>query len=154
MKPHFGLETQKVQEITSLLTEAVANTYSLAINTLSCHWNLEDSSFLFLHEMLQEQYEHLLENGDLLAERIRQMGEKVPASVAIFAKNQTLSPIKETATCKEMLDQLALSHEKLILSLRKLSSLGEKHEDFGLVDLLGSILRDHEKTAWILRSHL
>lgn len=154
MKTHFGLENQQTKKITSLLSLAIANTYSLAINTLNCHWNLENPGFLFLHEMLQKQYEDLIENGDLLAERIRQMGEKVAASLAIFAKNQTLSPIHETASCKEMLEQLTASHEKLILDLRELSSLGEEYNDFGLVDLLGGILRNHEKTAWILRSHL
>jgi starvation-inducible DNA-binding protein len=154
MRPHFGLELDQIKEIISFLNTAVANTYSLAIDTLNCHWNLEDPGFLFIHEMLQEQYQQLIENGDLLGERIRQMGEKVPASLATFAKNQTLSPTKETASCKEMLSHLASSHETLILDLRKLSSIGEEYGDFGLVDLLGGILRDHEKTAWILRSHL
>lgn len=154
MKTHFGLSADQIKILAPRLYQAVATTYALYFNTLSCHWNLEDSNFISLHEMLQSQYEQLAENGDLLAERIRQMGEKVSASLRIFASKSKLADIQENASTAEMLAALAESHEQIILEFRALSTLAEEAKDYGLVDLLGGLLRDHEKTAWVLRSHL
>ncbi|MCB1119100.1 MAG: hypothetical protein KDK65_03985 [Chlamydiia bacterium] len=38
--------------------------------------------------------------------------------------------------------------------MRSLSSLSDRSGDYGLTDLLGGILRDHEKAVWFLSSHL
>lgn len=153
MKPKFGLDEKGIQQIAGHLQKSVAHTYALYIATLNCHWNIEDPRFHFLHEMFQSQYENLAENGDLLAERIRQMGVKVTASLSQFSKDSSFK-IDAHAQTDEMLELLAKGHEEAIIHLRELSELGEQYKDFGLVDLLGGILRDHEKTAWFLRSHL
>lgn len=154
MQVHFGIEDQKNKDLAVCLQKALANTFSVYINTLNCHWNMEDPRFFFFHKMLEEQYENLADNIDEIAERIRQMGAKVPVSLGHFAKQSDIQPISELASANEMLSKLADSHEKIILSLRDVSKSAEKYNDFGLVDLLGKLLRDHEKTAWILRSHL
>ena len=154
MKTHFGIEPQQAKTLIAQLQKAVATNYALAINTLSCHWNVDDPRFLFLHEMFQSQYEQLLEDGDELAERIRQMGEKVPASLRIFSVNSELPSIDENMPADQMITALATTREQIIHDLRKLSALAEDAHDFGLVDLLGGILRGHEKAVWVLRSHL
>ena len=154
MKTKFGLNQEAVGELAELLEKGLADTYALYINTLNCHWNLEGPRFFFLHEMLQEQYEQLAKNGDEIAERIRQMGRKVPASLSFFSEKSALDPLDETLSTDEMLDALASSHEKIFRDLRALSEKSDGHGDFGLTDLLGGLLRDHEKAAWMLRSHL
>lgn len=154
MQVHFGIEGQKNRDLAVKLQKALANTFGLYLNTFNCHWNMEDPRFFFLHKMLQDQYETLAENIDEIAERIRQMGEKVPTALSHFAKQSDIQEISEHAPANEMLTKLADAHEKVILDLRNLSDLAEKYHDFGLVDLLGKLLRDHEKTAWVLRSHL
>lgn len=154
MKAYFGINSEEKHELVAFLNHAVANNYALYINTLNCHWNVEDPRFIALHKMFESQYEALAESGDLLAERIRQMGYKVKASVKSFAEKADFESIDEHSSADEMIAQLAISHEKTTLSFRKLSELAEKYSDYGLVDLLGSLIREHEKTAWFLRSHL
>lgn len=154
MKANFGLNSESQKLIISHLRQAVANTYSLYHQTLQCHWNIECPSFDSVHKMLQEQYELLAESGDLLAERIRQMGEKVDGKLSTLAKEQQFEDIAVDADWKRMIESLASMHEKAITAYRELSEIGEEHKDFGLVDLLGTLLRDHEKIAWVLRSHL
>ncbi len=154
MKVNFGLDSKKIHDLSQYLEKALANTYALYINTLNCHWNLEDPRFLFLHEMLQEQYEELAKSGDEIAERIRQMGVKVSASLPYFAKQAEIEPLPEKLSGDQMIAVLAESHEKIIRDFRTLSEIAEEHKDYGLVDMLGGLLRYHEKTAWFLRSHL
>ena len=82
------------------------------------------------------------------------MGEKVPASLQHFAAHSDLPAIDPHHSGDQMLSALATAHEKTILEFRKISALADEYQDYGLVDLLGGLLRDHEKTAWFLRSHL
>lgn len=154
MHSHFEEPMNQTKQIVELLTKAVADTYALYLVTLHCHWNMEDPRFMFLHEMLQSQYEQLAENGDLLAERIRQMGAKIPGSLQEFARHSKIKEISVDASADEMIAHLTGCHEMAIIGLKELSEKGEDAKDYGLVDLLGSVLRDHEKAAWILRSHL
>ena len=62
--------------------------------------------------------------------------------------------MNENSSADQMIKALVKSYEQLIKDFRSLSDIAEKEKDFGLVDLLGGILRDHEKTAWMLRAHL
>ena len=54
-----------------------------------------------------------------------------------------------------MLTTLLTDHETLIRHLRMdLESCGEEYGDEGTTDFLTGLMRMHEKTAWVLRSHL
>jgi starvation-inducible DNA-binding protein len=52
--------------------------------------------------------------------------------------------------------ELLMKYESVIMYLRgSLEKIGENFEyDFGTEDYLTSLLEYHEKTAWMLRSHL
>lgn len=154
MKSKFGLTDEQKQKIADQLGVLLASNYGLYFNTLNAHWNMEDSRFLFLHEMLEEQYKSLADAGDEIAERIRQMGHKAPGSFKKLAESNSFTDLSEEASADQMLTHLAECHEAAIQKCREISVLGEECGDFGLVDMLGGLLRDHEKTAWMLRSHL
>lgn len=136
------------------LSKALASIYALYINTLNCHWNVEDPRFLSLHQLFEEQYKRLAEEGDEVAEQIRQLGAQVPASLSEFAKQSAIDPIGGNLSADEMLKKLLQDHEILIAILSAVAALSEEAKDYGLSDLLGSLIREHEKSAWFIRSHL
>ncbi len=154
MKTNFGMSEEKSKVIVKYLNKTLANTYGLYFLTLHAHWNIEDPRFLFIHEMLEKQYGALAESGDEIAERIRQMGYKALGSLKTFAAMCDFKEFTDNATADGMLDYLAICHEKTVQDLRNFSKIGEECGDYGLVDMLGTMVRDHEKTAWVLRSHL
>ncbi|GAB4231322.1 MAG: Dps family protein [Chlamydiales bacterium] len=154
MKPNFGLSQEQIEHLSKELYRLLSNTFALYVATLSSHWNIEDPRFYSLHKMLEKQYEALAENCDVIAERIRMMGKKVSASLKKFENASEMEDIEEIITSDQMLERLAVSHEKLIKDIRELSQIAEEYGDAGLTDMLGTLVRFHEKTTWFIRSHL
>jgi starvation-inducible DNA-binding protein len=154
MKVNYGLSDSAIDTLATELGKLLADTHILYVKTLNCHWNLEDPRFLFLHQMFQTQYEALAEATDLLAERIRMMGRVAPGSLRAFVKLGSQEELDKVISGDEMIDLLAKGHEAAISEMRRVIAIGEKLGDPGTVDLLVDLVRDHEKTAWFLRSHL
>lgn len=154
MGDRSSFSQESTNSIVGALTALLSNNYILYFKTLNCHWNVEDPSFLSLHELFEHQYIALAKQGDEIAERIRILGRKVPGNLRTFLEMGTLEEISEDYSAKEMLEKLNKSHEKMILQLREDILLSDELGDPGTTDLLTDILRFHEKTAWFLRSHV
>jgi starvation-inducible DNA-binding protein len=91
---------------------------------------------------------------DLIAERIRALGEPAPASYAEFAKLTSVKEAVGVPKAQEMIRQLLKSHETVIHTAKKAFPLTESAADQATMDLLTQRLNVHEKTAWMLRSFL
>lgn len=154
MKTHYGFDEQYLEGLQKRLNIALANTFVLYVQTLNGHWNLEDPKFLFMHEMLQKQYEGIAANIDLLAERIRTLGKTPLSNMQSFLSHATMEEQEPMNEAKEILHNLSECHEMAMRELRAIIEFCDEHGDVGTSDLLTEILRDHEKTAWMLRSHL
>ena len=137
-----------------VLKELLANAHVLSVKTQNFHWNVEDMRFHMLHAFFSEQYTLLIEEIDEIAERIRMLGEYAPGSMAA---SLDLTMLKEVTYChdgKEMLQQLTEDNHTIIGILRKSIEHVEKTQDQGTLDFLISCLRQHEKMAWMAKSHL
>lgn len=143
------------QEVVNRLGQFLANTYVIYVKTQNFHWNIEGEGFYFLHKMLEAQYEELAEAVDEIAERLRALNRKAPGSMRDFLE---LSTVEEAApgeyTAQEMIQQLVNDHSSLIRDLHRDIEEANKRRDDGTADLFIQRLRAHEKTAWMLKSHL
>lgn len=153
-KPNIGLDAKRIEEVAQLLNNLLADIHALYLRTLGCHWNMVDPRFYFFHELLEAQYKELAEEQDQVAEKLRQIGKKAPATMQEYKQLMSQKESIELLNGDEMIEGLVAIYEQLIRTLRvdidRLTSL----EDFGTADLLTQILRAFEKRAWILRSHL
>lgn len=154
MKVAYGLDKKAIDQLERVLFQVLANTHVLYVKTLNCHWNVEDPSFLMYHELFEKQYSKLAESIDEIAERIRMMGRHVDGSLAAFLEVATIKERKKGHSAKEMVSELSQDHETTILELRQAIDLSDKLGDIGTADFLTALLREHEKIAWFLRSHL
>lgn len=136
------------------LKKILANTHLLYVKTLNYHWNVEDGRFAMLHALFQDQYESLAGYVDEFAERIRMLGEKAPGTLKDFLELGTVSEGNSGKSGDEMIADLAKSHEAAVLELREGIKEAEGQGDPGTADLMVDALRDHEKAAWFLKSHL
>ena len=91
---------------------------------------------------------------DLIAERIRALGEFAPGSYKQFSKLTSIEEEVSVPAWQEMVKQLIAGHEAVVKTARKLLDLVDKNSDEGSADLLTQRLSLHEKTAWMLRSLL
>lgn len=154
MKINIGIEESVRKDLTKGLSKLLADSYTLYLKTHNYHWNVTGPMFQTLHLMFETQYTELADAVDVIAERIRSLGERAPGSYIEFSK---LTEIKEDTNppgAREMISNLVISHETLIRSARSLFPKVEEAGDEASADLLTQRIQIHEKTAWMLRSLL
>lgn len=148
------LEKKENKMIAEQLSVLLSDTYLLYVKTQNFHWNVCDPRFLSLHEFFEEQYQELAEAADTIAERIRAIGSKSPGTMQQFLSLTRLDEAKGNPKGDEMLKELLKDHESISQWLRTEVDLTAQAGDQGSSDLCVQRLRAHEKTSWMIRSHL
>lgn len=154
MKPDIAIGDNARKQVASALRGVLADTFVLYAKTHGFHWNVVGPDFSQLHAFFDEQYNALWQSLDELAERIRSLGELAPSSLKEMQESHSLEESSGQPTAAQMLQQLLKGHEGAIKSVRKALEIAEKGGDEVTVDLMVERLAYHEKTAWMLRSHL
>lgn len=150
--PQLGIEDTDVKSITSGLAGVLADTFTLYVKTHGYHWNVTGPHFRSLHELFEEQYTELFEAIDVLAERLRALGDVAPGSLAEFNELASLKDRESTDEASVMVANLLSDHETLVRSIRPVVEVAEEAGDGATADLLNARLAAHEQTAWMLRS--
>ncbi|OYQ28772.1 DNA starvation/stationary phase protection protein [Sandarakinorhabdus cyanobacteriorum] len=150
----LGMADGQRKAIADGLARLLADTYTLYLKTHNFHWNVTGPQFNSLHLMFETQYTELALAVDLIAERIRALGEPAPGSYSAFA---TLSTIKEAdgvPKADEMVRILAEDQLAVVRTARAVFPLADAAHDEPTADLLTQRMQVHEKTAWMLRANL
>ena len=155
METNIGLAPNSRHKVIDILGGIIADQYILYTKTRNYHWNVTGEDFPQYHKLFEAQYSALDEDIDAVAERIRTLGGKTPATLGEFLKLATLKehPAKHP-TAKTMITNLLADHETVIRNLRKDIGSCLKLDDVGTQDFLTQLMEKHEKTAWMLRATL
>lgn len=138
------------QQIAASLSKLLADTYTLYLKTQGFHWNVVGPRFHDLHKLFEEQYNDLAEANDEIAERIRALGQKAPASYSEFKKLATVAEETGAPAANEMIRQLLADNRSAVRAAQAVVAAAEEHEDVGTADLATQRVRTHEKAAWML----
>ena len=140
--------------VTDALKKVLAESYGLMLKTQNYHWNVEGPNFPGLHALFMVQYSELFLAVDLVAERIRALGEKAPGSYGEFAKLSKISDGNGDYDSDQMLQDLYEANITVLASIKKAFAAAEKAGDDSTVDLLTQRIGVHDKAAWMLKSSL
>jgi starvation-inducible DNA-binding protein len=154
MEINTGISAEQRSAIVQSLSRLLADTYVLYLKTHSFHWNVEGPMFQTLHQMFMDQYTETWNAIDLIAERIRSLGEYAPGTYGEYAR---LTRIKETEgvpRAEEMIRLLIDGQEAVVRTAREALSVADEANDQPTLDLLTQRMQVHEKNAWMLRSLL
>ena len=154
MEINIGIEESARKEIAFGLSKFLADTYGLYLKTHNFHWNVTGPMFNTLHLMFMDQYTELWNAVDLIAERIRSLGEIAPGSYSEFGKLTSIKESHGAVPAEQMIKQLLEGHETVARTARSVFPIAEKGADEATLDLLTQRIQLHEKTAWMLRSLL
>lgn len=154
MELNIGIAEDKRREVCAGLSRLLADSYSLYLKTHNFHWNVRGKMFQTLHTMFETQYTELALAVDLIAERIRSLGQLAPGSYSSFRELSKIPDGKGTESADEMVKQLVEGQESVIRTAREIFPISEKAGDQATCDLLTQRMQLHEKTAWMLRSLL
>jgi starvation-inducible DNA-binding protein len=154
MEINTGISAEQRGPIVQGLSRLLADTYVLYLKTHGFHWNVEGPMFQTLHQMFMEQYTETWNAIDLIAERIRSLGEYAPGTYREYAR---LTRIKETEgvpRAEEMVKLLIEGQEAVVRTARETLGVADEANDQPTLDLLTQRMQAHEKNAWMLRSLL
>ena len=156
MKAKIGLSDAQSRGLAGILKTILADEYVLSTKTRNYHWNVTGPHFNDLHKVFEAQYGMIDGQIDEIAENIRYLGEKAPATLTEFLALARLKEAPaESPDAQTMLANLLADHEALIRSLR--SDIDDAQAKFGsaeVADFLTGLLEEHSKLAWMLRATL
>ena len=150
----LGFDDAQRVAIAGGLSRLLADTYTLYLKTHNFHWNVTGPQFNSLHLMFEGQYTELALAVDLIAERIRALGEPAPGSYSAYAKLSSIKEAEGVPSATEMVKILAEDQLAVVRTARAIFPLVDAANDEPTADLLTQRMQVHEKTAWMLRANL
>jgi starvation-inducible DNA-binding protein len=142
------------KKVVESLKTVLADTYVLYLKTQNFHWNVTGPSFRSLHLLFEEQYNDLFTAIDLIAERIRTLGEKAPGKLSTYLEISNIKEGDENSDAKLMVETLAKDQEIIVKSLNEALKKAQEFGDEATVDMVIGRVEVHQKNGWMLRSSL
>jgi starvation-inducible DNA-binding protein len=152
VKMEIGIPEKNRKDTAEGLSKIQADTFTLYLKTHHFHWNVTGPMFQTLHLMFETQYNELWLAVDLVAERIRALGQFAPGTYTEFIHLKGIAEDKGIPKDTDMIRELVKGHEFMAKTCREVFAVAEKGDDQSTMDMLTDRMRSHEKTAWMLRS--
>ena len=142
--------------IAEALYQCVAETAVTTMMAQNFHWNVTGMAFGPLHALFQEIYEDHFTAQDVLAERIRAIGQTVDGRLySMISTSKVVEGEANAAkTDLEMIASLLEAQRTVAATLSGASDIAASNGDKLTEDLCVERGRVHEKFAWMLVSHL
>jgi starvation-inducible DNA-binding protein len=152
IQPNIGLDSEVRHAVVKLLNITLADEAVLAAKIRCAHSNIRGANFYGLHRLFENQSQEINTISNDLAERARILGGFAIGSLVEFLRHTRLE--EYPGVVPDVLHLLA-DYETSIRFLREdARKCTEEYEDEGTFELLVSLMRQHEKMAWMLRSYL
>ncbi|MCL7988231.1 DNA starvation/stationary phase protection protein [Sphingobacterium sp. lm-10] len=154
-QPEIGLQERDMANVSEFLNKLLADYTVLYTKIRHAHWNVEGPDFHAQHLFFETLYDQLSVNIDDVAERVRMLGHYAVGSLAKYLQLTHLSEIQHGGTDSiGLIKELTSDFETVIMVTRSGIELAQSAGDTGTEDFLTGLMEEHEKTAWMLRSHL
>lgn len=133
------------------LNGLLADYYALYLKTKNFHWHVTGPHFREYHLLFDEQATELIATTDLVAERVRKLGQDTLTSIGAIAAKQRINDHDSTTTdAPKMLKELHADNETLIKALKDAKDLADKAGDNATDGLLDDWTDQAEQRAWFL----
>lgn len=142
------------QNLLESLKVALADSYILYLKTQNYHWNVTGPNFKSFHLMFEEQYNDLFTAVDLIAERIRAIGDKAPGSFEKYSRITNIKEGNEDLDATSMVRELAEDQDVIVKTLTNVLKEAGNIGDEVTAGIVTDRIEIHQKNAWMLKSSL
>lgn len=139
-----------MSDVIKKLSIIMADTYAIYLKTQNYHWHVQGPQFKSLHELFEMQYQELAHAVDEVAERIRIMGHRSPATFKEFDSLKRIKDGDSGIDANQMVTELAQDNDALVKDLNQAMKLAQENNDEGTATLLADRIAAHEKARWML----
>ena len=155
-KPHEGdLKMAEGDNSKKALADALngllADYYAMYLKTKNFHWHVSGPHFHDYHLLFDTHATELIATTDLVAERVRKLGQPTLTSIgAISAKQTVQNNDAKTVDADKMLAELRTDNETLVKQLKAAKELAEDAGDNATDGLLDDWTDQAEQRVWFL----
>lgn len=142
------------KNVSDSLKVALADSYLLYLKTQNYHWNVTGPNFKSFHLMFEEQYNDLFAAVDLIAERIRALGEKAPGTYAKYIKLANIKEGNEDLDANSMVKELAEDQDIIVKTLSNVLKESQSVGDEVTAGIVTDRIEIHQKNSWMLKSSI
>jgi len=135
------------KKVAAGLSRLLADTYAVYLKTHGYHWNVRGPNFGSLHALFMAQYTEMWASIDLIAERIRALGEYAPQGYSSFGDLSAIKDGDQKNNAEAMLKELVADHATLVATAKA----ARDGADDVTASLIDARVEAHEKHAWMLR---
>ena len=144
------LDVKDRRKIAEAINPLIANIFALFVKTKNFHWHMTGPHYRDYHLLLDEQSDQIFAMIDVLAERVRKLGEKTIHSIGHIKELQTLQDTNETLSAAEMLLILLQDNKEFLKNMRKVHQVCSKRNDFATTSILEVYIDETERRIWFL----
>jgi starvation-inducible DNA-binding protein len=147
-------KSQTESPVIQALQQQLANAFLLYTNYKKYHWESYGPLFRDLHLLFDEHATAVLGTIDELGERVRILDSTPTADPRQFGERGTVKVAEGKQTMREMIQQAAENHRRVIAEHRDAVNVATEANDPGTADLFTRNIQIHEKQEWFLREVL
>ena len=145
------LQPEATRDIAGALNAILADVFALYLKTKNFHWHMSGPHFRDYHLLLDDQATELFAMTDVLAERIRKLGQKTLRSIGHISRLQRIADNdEEFVEPSAMLEELCENNRALASSLREAHSVCDENRDIATASLIENWIDETEERTWFL----
>jgi starvation-inducible DNA-binding protein len=141
-------------EVVKHLQTQVANAFIVYLNYKHYHWQTFGPLFRDLHRLFDEFAGEVYETIDVLAERVRMIGQNPVSRIEEFQQTATIKSASDNHDMQQMITEADNNAIQIIKEMRDAIKTANDKNDPGTADVLTRFVQIHEKHEWWLRDIL
>ncbi len=146
-----GINDETAKKMVDLLNSNLASLIDLSMDTKQCHWNIQGTGFIGVHQLLDDTYERLTEAFDTVAERIVILGGKANGISKRVVEDSILETYPtDISEVDQHVRELTNRYKKIAETLREAIDTAGDAGDEDTADLLTEVSRIVDKDAWFI----
>lgn len=144
------LDAQTCRAVAQALNPLIADIFALFVKSKNFHWHMSGSHYRDYHLLLDEQSDQLFAMIDVLAERVRKLGERTIQSIGQIKELKQIKDSEDSLTASEMLDELLQDNKDLLKIMRVAHKVASDGQDVATTSILENYIDETERRAWFL----
>ncbi|MDR3530900.1 MAG: DNA starvation/stationary phase protection protein [Rhodopila sp.] len=145
------LGANATRDIAAALNGLLADVFALYLKTKNFHWHMSGPHFRDYHLMLDEHSDQIFAMTDVLAERVRKLGQLTLHSIGEISRNQRIADNDAPfVTPQDMLAELREDNGELVKRMREAHDMIDELRDVATASVLEVFIDETERRAWFL----
>lgn len=145
------LKAAGTKDIAAAMNGVLADVFALYLKTKNFHWHMSGPHFRDYHLLLDEQAVQIYAMVDLIAERIRKVGQPTIKSIGHIAHLQRIKDNDaDYVEPSDMLAELQEDNKLLAAVMREAHGVCDEHKDIATASLIENWIDETEQRTWFL----